>query len=321
MRFHPTFYVGRLKAYLPADFPSNLPRSSVPARDPTFLEDDSQVDVGSQPVLAAHVGSVPQPQSQQPYDLDLSQPSREHQVGHSSIPWLQREVGAAHHSTVQARECENRRSSPEVIRRDAPPPLVDASVARRWIVDRIVDHEDHKPQAPSNDSAPKKKHVEKHYRVHWLGYSPADDTWEPSSTLSQDVPDVVEDYESRRKTVIATDAAGFFPYLASLNAREQRNHDDLPSDSETETYYEARENTDDTVDDLGYVNALGDRKDALSLAVARTTGAPKGFSHNGQSMDEYDLNMPRAHTKSSHSCRTDRDLPILLVGHSSRTWT
>ncbi|CAH0486084.1 unnamed protein product [Peronospora farinosa] len=285
MRLHPTFYVGRLKAYLPADLPSNLPRSSVPARNPTSLDDDvdddwdqvlpervqtrsagvlrtqsSQVDVGAQPVPAAHVESAQQPQSQHPHDLELSQPSREHQVGHSSIPRLQREVGAAHHSTVQAPDCENRRSSPEVFRRDAPPPLVDASEACRETLQGSL-----------------------------VGiYFPADDTWEPSSTLSQDVPDVVEGYESRRKTVIATDAAGFIPDIASRDAHEQRNRDDLPSDSDTETYYEAREHMDDTVDDLGYVNALGDRKDALSLAVARTPGAPKGFSHNGQSMDEYD---------------------------------
>ena len=66
--------------------------------------------------------------------------------------------------------------------------------------------------------------------------------------------------------MIAIDAAGSISDPASRNAPEQRNHDDLPSDSETETYYEARERTDYTVDDLGYVKALGDRKDALSLA-------------------------------------------------------
>ncbi|CAI5704892.1 unnamed protein product [Peronospora effusa] len=255
MSLHPTFYVGRLKAYLPADLPLNIPRSSVPARNPTSLDDDVNDDWDQ--VLPERVQT--------------------------------RSAGAlrTQSSQVDAPDYENRRSSPEAFRRDAPPPLVDASGVRRWIVDQIVDHEDHKPQAPSNNSAPMKKRVEKHYRVRWLGYYPAEDTWEPSSTLSQDVTDVVEDYESRRKTVIPTDADGSIPDLASRNAREQRYRDDLPSDSDTETYHEAREHMDDTVDDLGYVNAVGDRKDAFSLAVARTPGAPKGFSHNGRSMDEY----------------------------------
>ncbi|CAI5720524.1 unnamed protein product [Peronospora farinosa] len=213
MRLHPTFYVGRLKAYLPADLPSNLPRSSAAARNPTSLDDD--VDD----------------------DWDQVLPER-------------REVDAAHYSTAQEPDYENRCPSPEVFRRDAPPPLVDASGVRRWIVDRIVDHEDHKFYAPSNDSAPMKKRVEKHYRVRWLGYSPADDTWEPSSTLFQDVLDVVEDYESRRKTAIASDAADSIPNLASRDAREQQNFDD-DSPSDSEIYYEARENLDGICDYVG----------------------------------------------------------------------
>ncbi|CAI5716266.1 unnamed protein product [Peronospora farinosa] len=130
MRLHPTFYVGHLKAYLPADLPSNLPRSSVPARNPTYLDDD--VDDDWDQVLPERVQtrSAGQPQSQHPQDLELSQPSREHQVGHASIPRLQREVDAAHHSTVQAPDYENRRPSPEGFRRDAPPPLVYASGAQ-----------------------------------------------------------------------------------------------------------------------------------------------------------------------------------------------
>ena len=78
-----------------------------------------------------------------------------------------------------------------------------------------------------------------------MGYSPANDTWEPRSTLAQVVPDVVEDYEARRKTATATDGVGSVPDLVSHNTREQRSYneqrsfDELLSDSET--YYEDRE--------------------------------------------------------------------------------
>ena len=44
MRLIPTFYVGRLKAYLPADLPSIRPHSSVSAQSPTSAADDADDD-------------------------------------------------------------------------------------------------------------------------------------------------------------------------------------------------------------------------------------------------------------------------------------
>ena len=44
MRLHPTFYVGRLKAYLAAYLPSNFPRSSTPTHSPTPPVDDADDD-------------------------------------------------------------------------------------------------------------------------------------------------------------------------------------------------------------------------------------------------------------------------------------
>ncbi|KAF7316150.1 Chromo domain-containing protein [Mycena indigotica] len=40
---------------------------------------------------------------------------------------------------------------------------------------------------------------EMYYRVHWMGYPKSERTWEPRSELIQDVPQMVEAWESRRK--------------------------------------------------------------------------------------------------------------------------
>lgn len=44
MHLHPTFYVGRFKAYLPADLSSTLPRSSVPIHSQAPLNDEVDDD-------------------------------------------------------------------------------------------------------------------------------------------------------------------------------------------------------------------------------------------------------------------------------------
>ncbi|GMF59002.1 unnamed protein product [Phytophthora fragariaefolia] len=109
--------------------------------------------------------------------------------------------------------------------RDGPPPLVDASGARRWIVERLVGHDVRaNREAPlrgtpsaTNNRASRHQLRGKHYRVRWLGYSSAEDTWEQRSRLLQDVPDLVNDYEASLTPVSASDYAAS---LALVNAND-----------------------------------------------------------------------------------------------------
>uniref|UniRef100_A0AAV1U7C5 Uncharacterized protein n=1 Tax=Peronospora matthiolae TaxID=2874970 RepID=A0AAV1U7C5_9STRA len=114
--------------------------------------------------------------------------------------------------------------------------------------------------------------------------------------LAHDVPDVVEEYETSKRSANATDAADSFHDPANRNVRELAIDDDLPSDSEV--YHEAREHLDtltvesDYENDLGgrktndldYVNASIDRQGVPSCDATQILGALRGFSHSGRSM-------------------------------------
>ncbi|GMF38038.1 unnamed protein product [Phytophthora fragariaefolia] len=97
--------------------------------------------------------------------------------------------------------------------RDGPPPLVDASGARRYVVECLVDHDTsaHR-ENPSrgnpnsvNTRSNRRQAPERYYRVRWLGHSPAEDTWESRSRLLEDVPDLVSDYEASLAVASASD--------------------------------------------------------------------------------------------------------------------
>ncbi|GMF35563.1 unnamed protein product [Phytophthora fragariaefolia] len=106
-------------------------------------------------------------------------------------------------ATLQSRGSEaTPRSYETTFRRDGPPPLVDASGARRWIAERIVDHETRRTR--TTDTAPtsrRERTTERYYRIRWLGFPPAEDTWESRERLMEDIPDVVKAYEATRALV------------------------------------------------------------------------------------------------------------------------
>ncbi|KAG2763782.1 hypothetical protein PC129_g13426 [Phytophthora cactorum] len=90
-------------------------------------------------------------------------------------------------------------SGSATFQRDGPPPLIDASGAQRWVVEPIVDH-DTRSRSSTRDGQTRElpqgqtpRGNERHYRVLWLGLSPAEDTREPCSRLVKDVfTDVVD---------------------------------------------------------------------------------------------------------------------------------
>ena len=114
--------------------------------------------------------------------------------------------------------------------------------------------------------------------------------------LAHDVPDVVEEYETSKRSANATDAADSFHDPANRNVRELAIDDDLPSDSDV--FYEAREHLgtltveSDYENDLGgrksndldYVNASIDRQGVPSCDATQILGALRGSSHSVRSM-------------------------------------
>ncbi|GMF41776.1 unnamed protein product [Phytophthora fragariaefolia] len=246
MRLYPTFYVGRLKPYAPATIPALAadrlqparpqaprpqwphPQPPQPPRSPSVPADDA--DAASARALAPHARAGPSEVSRRQDSPDGEAAPSSRAVPAPTGPrqlQLPRHAGA---QTGQSSELPSRHPSLATTRqpqyqRDRPPPLVDASGARRWIVETLVDHDVRaNREAPprgtasaTNNRASRHQVREKHYRVRWLGYSPAEDTWEPRSRLLQDVPDLVNDYEASLAPVSASDYAAS---LALVNAND-----------------------------------------------------------------------------------------------------
>ena len=73
---------------------------------------------------------------------------------------------------------------------------MDAKGQVRWIVDRIVGHEDHIREVAPSDHETRAVETVRKYRIRWIGFPPEQDMCKPRSLILPDVPDVVRAYES-----------------------------------------------------------------------------------------------------------------------------
>ncbi|KAE9226727.1 hypothetical protein PF005_g5022 [Phytophthora fragariae] len=278
MRLHPTFYVGRLKPYVPAMIPAPEAERPRPARNPNRPADDA--DAESARALAPHARASPsvtrgtssdeatstsragpapiesQQSSQPQYACAQAQrgsepPSRRPSPDRSPA----RSSGAP--SDVSIRSNVTPRQSPKppkpatlqsrgseatprpyetTFRRDGPPPLVDASGARRWIAERIVDHETRRTRATGTAPTSRRaRATERYYRVRWLGFPPAEDTWESRERLMEDIPDVVKEYEATLALVFDDSSLEDDHDLVSFIAHEYPRHESLSNEDDIAT--------------------------------------------------------------------------------------
>ncbi|CAI5704106.1 unnamed protein product [Peronospora effusa] len=202
LRLHPTFYVGRLKEYRPATLHglAPTPASGVHKSNGLPVALDAPMTCGG-----VSIPSEPDQASGAPESLSARAVHGSTAGSHSKssppgqhVHWQPQPP--AEHRQLYSRPDQHRPEQPgrQLYHREGPPPLVDAERQVRWIVDRIVGHED--PPQPLLQSAHEKRAVPsvRRYRVRWLGFPPEQDTWEPRSSLLRDVPDVVLSYEATK---------------------------------------------------------------------------------------------------------------------------
>ncbi|GMF43974.1 unnamed protein product [Phytophthora fragariaefolia] len=196
MRLHPTFYVGRLKPYVPVTIPAPVAERPQPAPTPS---DEAAPASRVAPAPTDSQQTPPQQHAREQTQRGSEPPSRRLSPGQSPTS----STGTVEPTDAPRRQSARSQAALQQTRyqRNGPPPFVDATGARRYVVECLVDHDTraHRENPPRgnpnsvNTRSNRRQAPERYYRVRWLGHSPVEGTWEPRSRLLEDVPDLVSD--------------------------------------------------------------------------------------------------------------------------------
>ncbi|KAE9283482.1 hypothetical protein PF008_g27396 [Phytophthora fragariae] len=163
------------------------------------------------------------------------------------------------------------------------PPLVDASGARRWIAERIVDHETRRTHATGTASTSRRaRATETYYRVRWLGFPQAEDTWEPRKRLEENIPDIVKEYEATLK-------------LISDESGSEDDHDLVSAIAHEYSRGESSDN-DDTI-----ATSISDEAPANSRDVNSRGASSRGHSDDDHAARSVDMDVSAATSSATRS--------------------
>jgi len=188
MKLHNVFYVGLLKPYVSSETQIDFPEVSSESGFQK-AQDDLRLSPSRESPSVEVESSSPDPEvvsnhaPPHPYDGRARRiVENEYESGRRCS--LRQSSSAGCHDRSAPTTFDD---SPSPFPRNrtslrVPAPLIHSDGSQRYVVESIVDH--------------KKKKNEMMYLVKWLGYQ--DNTWEPHSQLSQDVPDVVSAYWNSR---------------------------------------------------------------------------------------------------------------------------
>ncbi|KAG3120429.1 hypothetical protein PI125_g1086 [Phytophthora idaei] len=178
MRFHPTFYVGRLKPYTQHEPPNLDGSQKTPKRRKPASREQQYGRGASRPAIQVPLGCSTR--SARPVPSSSAASAAAGRTPHSGTVPERLHDRAERGSHGQPQVDRTRGIFPP-----PPPPLRDVRGSTRWIVERIVGYE---PLKTNRDQA--------RLRIRWRGFPPHRDTWEPRNVLIEDVPEMVRAYEA-----------------------------------------------------------------------------------------------------------------------------